>query len=197
MGDDAAQRADRRLQLLQRRRIFFGDDQVDLLRQRFHRVFEADQILGRRQTAQRVADFLEPALEPGQHTRDRRRTLRGIGRAALPAPAPRLRAIVRRWRGSASVSCSRISARSLRKDLTTFSSSLDGRNDSIRAVMSRSCSSRLLISTGGSATRCAVAGNGGGAAATAGSGTAPPRQEPGGVGATGATGAMRLAAASP
>ena len=68
MGDDAAQRADGRLQLLQCRRIFFGDDQVDLLRQCFHRVFETDQILSRRQTAQRVADLLQSALDPGQHT---------------------------------------------------------------------------------------------------------------------------------
>ena len=82
MGDDAAQRADGRLQLLQRRRIFFGDDQVDLLRQRFHRVFETDQILGRRQTTQRVADFLQSTLDSGQHTQ----IDAGSGRAGLIEP---------------------------------------------------------------------------------------------------------------
>ena len=66
MGDDAAQRADRRFELLQRGRVFLGDDQVDLLRQRLHRLVESDQVLGGRQAAQRVAHFREPALEPGQ-----------------------------------------------------------------------------------------------------------------------------------
>ena len=69
MGDNAAQCTDGRLQLLQRRRILFGDDQVDLLRQRLHGIVETDQLLGRRQIAQGVADFLQAALDSGQYTK--------------------------------------------------------------------------------------------------------------------------------
>ncbi len=66
MRDDAAQRADRGFELLQRGRIFLADDQIDLLRQRSHRIVEADQVFGGRQAVQRVAHFREPALEPGE-----------------------------------------------------------------------------------------------------------------------------------
>ncbi len=55
MGDDAAQRADGGLELLQRRRIVLGDDHVDLLRQRLHRFIEADQVFRGRKVAQRLA----------------------------------------------------------------------------------------------------------------------------------------------
>ena len=57
---------DRGFELLQRGRIFLADDQVDLLRQRPHRVVETDQVFGGRQAVQRVAHFGEAAFEPGE-----------------------------------------------------------------------------------------------------------------------------------
>ena len=69
MRNDAAQAADRRLELLQRRRVLLGDDQVDLLRQRIHRLVEADQALGGGEPAQRLAHLRKSALKPGQRGR--------------------------------------------------------------------------------------------------------------------------------
>ena len=66
MGNDAAQSADRGFKLLQRGRIFLGDDQVDLLRQRLHRVVETDQVLGGGQAAQCIAHFGKAVLESGE-----------------------------------------------------------------------------------------------------------------------------------
>ena len=64
MRDHAAQRDDRAFKLLERRRILAGaGDAVDLLRQALHRLVEADQVFGRGQRAQRVADFGEAALD--------------------------------------------------------------------------------------------------------------------------------------
>ena len=48
MRDDAAQCADRGLKLLECGRILLGDDQIDLLRERFYRIVEPDQVLGGR-----------------------------------------------------------------------------------------------------------------------------------------------------
>ncbi len=76
MGHDPAECADRRLQLLERRRVFPGDDHVDLLRQRPHGVVEPGQALGGRQAVQRVADLGEPAFDAG----DRRRINTGVAR---------------------------------------------------------------------------------------------------------------------
>ena len=67
--NDAAQAPDRSFELLQRRGIVLGDDQVDFLRQRLHRFLEANQIFRRRQHTQRVADFRQSALETGERAR--------------------------------------------------------------------------------------------------------------------------------
>ena len=61
MRDDAAQRADCSFELLQSGRVFLGDNQIDLLRKRSHRIVESDQVLGGRQAPQCVAHFREPA----------------------------------------------------------------------------------------------------------------------------------------
>ena len=74
------------------------------------------------------------------------------------------------WRGSASVSCRRISARSLRNAAMTVSRPVD-RIDSICAVIRRSCSSSSGNLTGGSPSLAASA-SGGAVAGDGGSGEA-------------------------
>ena len=68
MGDDAAQGADRRFKLLERAGIFLGENEIDLLRKRSHRVVEADQILCRRQAAQGVADLGDALFQAGEQS---------------------------------------------------------------------------------------------------------------------------------
>ena len=65
MGDDAAQGADGGLELLQRRRIVLGDDHVDLLRQRPHRLVETDQAFRGPEVLQRFAHVAQAAFEAG------------------------------------------------------------------------------------------------------------------------------------
>ena len=82
----AAQRGDRLLELLERARIAarrlrgFGNH-VDLLRQRAHRVLEADEAFGGREAAQRVADLGKLLFEHREG---------GTLRARLPAVADAL-----------------------------------------------------------------------------------------------------------
>ena len=85
MRNDSAQAANRRLELLKRGRVLLGDDQVDLLRERIHRLVEADQALGGGESAQCLAHLCKSALKPGQRGRNRRPT-GGCGRCARQAP---------------------------------------------------------------------------------------------------------------
>ena len=63
---DAAQPDDGAFELLHRGRILrVGSDEIDLARQLAHRRVDADEILGRRQGAQRIANFRQPALDAG------------------------------------------------------------------------------------------------------------------------------------
>ena len=66
MRADVAQRGDGVFELLHRRRVLLGDDQVDLVREAVDRVVEADQVFRRRQMLQRVAHFGEAVLDAGQ-----------------------------------------------------------------------------------------------------------------------------------
>ncbi len=57
-----AQGGDGAFELRHRRRIPLGDDQIDLLRKPRYRVVEADEFLGRGQSAQRVTHFRQAVL---------------------------------------------------------------------------------------------------------------------------------------
>ena len=186
MRDDAAQRGDRGLELLQGRGVFLADDQIDLLRQRSHRFVEADQVLGRRQVAQRVAHFGEAAFEPGQR--------RGIDTPAVAGMVDALRQrlhfdlqrfhrVARQRFGDLAADFGELLAEARydlfeivvrpqrfdpRRDVRSCSSrSLLGRSVSMRVVILRNCSSSLEISRAGAA---GTLGAGGSTGALGGSG---------------------------
>ena len=78
-----AHRRDRFLELMEHRRLRDGRaaarrELIDLVRQAAHRVLEPDQVLRRRQIAQRVAHLGQPLLQIGQ----RRRVAAGLPAAA-------------------------------------------------------------------------------------------------------------------
>ena len=66
MRGHLAQRANRSLELLHRRRVFLGDDEIDLVGKRVDCVGISDQIFRWRQFAQRIAHFGKPMLDPGE-----------------------------------------------------------------------------------------------------------------------------------
>ena len=69
-----AQRVDGAFELRHRLRVFLRHDQIDLVGEPVDRVVEADQLLGRRQAAQRVAHFGEAVLDAGERAVCRRRS---------------------------------------------------------------------------------------------------------------------------
>ena len=135
MARHVAQRGDGVLELLQRRRVLLRDDQIDLVRQRGHRVVEADQVFRRRQPAQRVAHFGEPVLDAGK------RAAVDAGLAAfgdaLGQPWICFSMVSMAWRGIASLSARPISPSSARSALIA-SSTPGWRSVSIWSVIWRS-----------------------------------------------------------
>ena len=63
MRGHVAQRGDGVLELVQRRRVFLRDDEIDLVGEAVDRLVEADQVFRRCQAAQRVAHFGQAVLD--------------------------------------------------------------------------------------------------------------------------------------
>ena len=69
MGNDPAQGANRRLELLQRPGVVLADDRVDFLAERLDRLVEADQAFSRCQPAQRLVHLGQAAFDTGKRGR--------------------------------------------------------------------------------------------------------------------------------